>query len=261
MPSPDSSPNVTVETRDGILTVGLHRPEKKNALSLAMYAAMTAALRAGQADPAVRAVVLQGTADCFTSGNDIADFVSGPTPERLAPIFDFLGAISTYEKPIVAAVNGLAVGIGTTMLLHCDLVCAGESARFQLPFVNLGLVPEAASSLLLPRLAGSQRAAELLMLGEMFSATTAREIGLANRVTPDAECQTAGRELAAKLVAKPAAALRQTKSLLKKGSAALVREVIAEESKLFIEHLQSPEAAEAFTAFLERRKPDFSQFE
>ncbi len=261
MSSSESPAHVQAETRDGILTISLHRPEKKNALSLAMYVAMTAALRAGQSDRAVRAIVLQGTADCFTSGNDIADFVSGPTPERLAPIFDFLGTISAYEKPIVAAVNGLAVGIGTTMLLHCDLVCAGESARFQLPFVNLGLVPEAASSLLLPRLAGSQRAAELLMLGEMFSAATAREIGLANRVTADAECQAAAREFAAKLVAKPAAALRLTKSLLKKGSAALVREVITEEGRLFAGCLQSPEAAEAFTAFHERRKPDFSKFE
>ena len=261
MPSTDPTPPVHLNTSDGILTISLHRPEKKNALSLAMYVAMTAALRAGQADPAVRAVVMQGTADCFTSGNDIADFVSGPTPERLAPIFDFLGTISTCEKPIVAAVNGLAVGIGTTMLLHCDLVCAGESARFQLPFVNLGLVPEAASSLLLPRLAGSQRAAELLMLGEMFSAATAREMGLVNRVTADAECQAAAREFAAKLVAKPAAALRLTKLLLKKGSAALVREVITEEGRLFAGCLQSPEAAEAFTAFHERRKPDFSKFE
>ncbi len=261
MSTPNPSPNVQISTSDGILTIGLHRPEKKNALSLAMYVAMTSALRVGQDDPAVRAVVIQGTADCFTSGNDIADFVSGPTPERLAPIFDFLAIISTYEKPIVAAVNGLAVGIGTTLLLHCDLVCAGESARFQLPFINLGLVPEAASSLLLPRLAGSHRAAELLMLGEMFSAATAREIGLVNRVTPDRECQAAARELAAKLVAKPAAALRLTKALLKKRSAASVRDVMTEESNLFVARLKSPEAAEAFTAFLERRKPDFSKFE
>lgn len=261
MSSPDPNPNVHVSTSDGIVTVSLYRPEKKNALSLAMYVAMTAALRAGQSDPAVRAVVIQGTSDCFTSGNDIADFVSGPSPERLAPIFDFLGIISTYEKPVVAAVNGLAVGIGTTLLLHCDLVCAGESARFQLPFVNLGLVPEAASSLLLPRLAGSHRAAELLMLGEMFSAATARDIGLVNRVTSDAECQAAARELAVKLVAKPAAALRLTKSLLKKASAPLVRQVMSEESNHFVARLKSPEAAEAFTAFLERRKPDFSKFE
>jgi enoyl-CoA hydratase/carnithine racemase len=261
MSSPDSSANVQVEIRDAILTISLHRPEKKNALSLAMYVAMTAALRAGHADATVRAVVLQGTADCFTSGNDIADFVSGPTPERLAPIFDFLGTISTYEKPVVAAVNGLAVGIGTTMLLHCDLVCCGEGARFQLPFVNLGLVPEAASSLLLPRLAGYHRAAELLMLGEMFNAATAREIGLVNRVTPDGECATAAREFAAKLVAKPAAAVRLTKSLLKKGSAAAVGQVIKEEGELFAKRLQSPEAAEAFAAFLERRKPDFSKFQ
>jgi enoyl-CoA hydratase/carnithine racemase len=261
MSSSDSTANVQVETRDAILTISLHRPEKKNALSLAMYGAMTAALRAGQADAAVRAVVLQGTPDCFTSGNDIADFVSGPTPERLAPIFDFLGTLSTYEKPVVAAVNGLAVGIGTTMLLHCDLVCAGESARFQLPFVNLGLVPEAASSLLLPRLAGYHRAAEMLMLGEMFSVATAREVGLVNRVTPDGECQAAARELAGKLAARPAAAVRLTKSLLKKGLAAQVRETMAEEANYFAARLQSPEAAEAFAAFLERRKPDFSKFQ
>ncbi len=260
MASPDPAANVQAETRDAILTISLQRPEKKNALSLAMYGAMAAALRAGQADTAVRAVVLQGTTDCFTSGNDIADFVSGPTPERLAPIFEFLGTISTYEKPLVAAVNGLAVGIGTTMLLHCDLVCAGESARFQMPFVNLGLVPEAASSLLLPRLAGYHRAAELLMLGEMFNAVTAREVGLVNRLTPDAECQAAAREFAGRLATKPAAAVRLTKSLLKKGSAAAVRDTMAEEAGLFATRLQSPEAAEAFAAFLERRKPDFSKF-
>ena len=261
MPSPEASAHVSVEIGDAILTIRLHRPEKKNALSLAMYGAMTAALRAGQADAAVRAVMLQGTADCFTSGNDIADFVSGPTPERLAPIFEFLGAISTYEKPIVAAVNGLAVGIGTTMLLHCDLVCCGEGARFQLPFVNLGLVPEAASSLLLPRLAGYHRAAELLMLGEIFNAATAREIGLVNRVAPDADCPAAAREFATKLAAKPAAAVRLTKSLLKKRSAAEVRETMAEEAGHFAARLQSPEAGEAFAAFLERRKPDFSKFQ
>jgi enoyl-CoA hydratase/carnithine racemase len=261
MSSADTTANVQVETREAILTISLHRPEKKNALSLAMYGAMTAALRTGLTDAAVRAVVLQGTSDCFTSGNDIADFVSGPTPERLAPIFDFLGTISTYEKPVVAAVNGLAVGIGTTMLLHCDLVCAGENARFQLPFVNLGLVPEAASSLLLPRLAGYHRAAEMLMLGEMFNATTAREVGLVNRVTSDGECQAAAREFAGKLSARPAAAVRLTKSLLKKGSAARVRETMAEEANLFATRLQSPEAAEAFAAFLERRKPDFSKFQ
>jgi enoyl-CoA hydratase/carnithine racemase len=261
MSSSDPSANVTVETRDAILTISLHRPEKKNALSLSMYGAMTAALRGAQADAAVRAVVMQGTADCFTSGNDIADFVSSPTPERLAPIFDFLGAISTYEKPVIAAVNGLAVGIGTTMLLHCDLVCCGEGARFQLPFVNLGLVPEAASSLLLPRLAGYHRAAELLMLGEMFNAATAREIGLVNRVTPDAECQAAAREFASKLVTRPAAAVRLTKALLRKASAAQVRDTMAEEAGHFATRLQSPEAAEAFAAFLERRKPDFSRFQ
>ena len=261
MSSPESSPNVNVETRDGILTISLHRPEKKNALSLAMYLAMTAALEVGQTDPAVRAVVLQGTADCFTSGNDIADFISGPTPDRLAPIFDFLGAVSTFEKPLVAAVNGLAIGIGTTLLLHCDLACAGESARFQMPFVNLGLVPEAASSLLLPRLAGHQRAAELLLLGEMFTAATAREIGLVNRVAPDADCQSAARELAIKVAAQPPAAVRLAKSLLKKNSAARVREVMTEEGKLFATRLQSPEAAEAFVAFMERRKPDFSKFQ
>ena len=178
-----------------------------------------------------------------------------------AALLEFLGTISTYEKPVIAAVNGLAVGIGTTMLLHCDLVSCGEGARFQLPFVNLGLVPEAASSLLLPRLAGYHRAAELLMLGEMFNAATAREIGLVNRVTPDAECQAAAREFALKLVTRPAAAVRLTNALLRKASAAQVRDTMAEEAGHFAARLQSPEAAEAFAAFLERRKPDFSRFQ
>jgi enoyl-CoA hydratase/carnithine racemase len=261
MGTDQTSPNIVVESAEAILTVSLRRPEKKNALSLAMYTALASALRAGDSDSAVRAVVLQGTADCFTSGNDIADFVSNPTPERLAPIFDFLGVLSTLGKPVVAAVNGLAVGIGTTMLLHCDLVCCGEGARFQLPFVNLGLVPEAASSLLLPRLAGYHRAAELLMLGEMFSAVTAREIGLVNRVTPDAECQSAAREFAAKLASRPAAAVRLTKSLLKHNLVSAIRNTIADEASHFAARLQSPEAAEAFAAFMERRKPDFSKFQ
>ena len=249
------------EIGDGVLTIRINRPEKKNALTLAMYEAITAALKAGQSDPAVRCVLITGVENAFTSGNDIMDFIQAPPVDESSPVMQFLQTIPVFEKPIVAAVNGVAIGIGTTLLLHCDLVYAGEGARFQLPFVNLGLVPEAGSSYILPQMVGYQRAAELILLGEAFGAQKAYEVGIVNQVVPDEETFSLAREKAMALAQKAPAALRLSRSLLRQGSARAVQETIVRESSHFASRLQSPEAAEAFQAFMERRKPDFSQFE
>lgn len=256
-----SNPLVLSERHGAIHRLAFNRPDKKNALTLAMYEALTAGLREAAADPAVRVVVLEGDDHCFTAGNDIADFASGFSEEKFAPIFHFLEAIHRFEKPIIARVNGNAVGIGTTVLLHCDMVIAGESAKFCLPFTNLGLCPEAASSWLLPRLMGHQRASELLLLGHPFPASKALELGLINYVLPDSETRDAAWSAAEVISQQPAASVRLAKSLLKKGHAETVSAVMLDEARLFGERLRSPEAAEAFAAFAARRKPDFSKFD
>jgi enoyl-CoA hydratase/carnithine racemase len=253
------SENILTEMREGILCIEMRRPEKKNALTSAMYAAMADALERAEREDAVRVVLIHGQPGLFTAGNDLADFLNGPgDPDR--PVFRFLRGIAAAPKPLVAAVSGNAVGVGTTMLLHCDLVYAGASARFQLPFVNLGLCPEAASSLLLPRLVGHQRAAELLFFGEPFDAARARDIGLVNAIHADAELMDAALASARKLASQPAASLRATKMLMKKAHAALVSQAMQDEGVVFQKQLASPEAKEAFSAFLEKRKPDFSRF-
>ena len=207
----------------------------------------------------MRVVLIHGQPEVFTAGNDLGDFLDGPTNDPDRPVFRFLRNIAAAEKPLVAAVAGNAVGVGTTMLLHCDLVYAGESARFQLPFVNLALCPEAASSLLLPRLVGHPRAAELLFFGEPFGAAKAYEMGLANAIHPDAALLDVALERARKLATLPAASLRETKRLLKQSVAALVPQVMQAEGEIFTRQLASPEAREAFAAFLAKRKPDFSK--
>ena len=179
--------HILTEKRDGILRIEFNRPEKKNAITVAMYQAMAEALADGARDAAIRVVLFHGKPDAYTAGNDLQDFLADPPKAKTAPSFRFLRAISSFPKPIVAAVSGLAVGIGTTMLLHCDLVYAAPGTRFSLPFVNLALCPEAASSFLLPRLAGYQRAAELLFFGEPFPVETAKEIGLVNAIVPAKE--------------------------------------------------------------------------
>jgi enoyl-CoA hydratase/carnithine racemase len=252
--------HVLISAADRVLRVRLNRPEKKNALTHAMYDALTAALERAEADPAIRAITLTGTGDSFSSGNDLADFLQQPAQSGESPVMRFLAAIARAPKPIVAGVNGLAVGIGVTMLLHCDLVYAAEGASFQLPFVNLGLVPEAASSLLLPRLAGHQRAAELMLLGERFDAGAARAIGLVNAVVPAASLDAELDARAAALAAKPPAALRLAKALLK-GDAAGVPARMAAEAAHFAQALRSPEAREAMEAFMQKRKPDFARFD
>jgi enoyl-CoA hydratase/carnithine racemase len=248
--------------RDGpVLRLQINRPEKKNALTLDMYVQMTAALEAADRDPAVRVILIHGGADSFTSGNDLQDFVQAPPVGDDSPVGKFITAISQARKPLVAAVAGAAVGIGTTMLLHCDFVYAAENTRFQLPFVNLALLPEAGSSLLLPMRVGHLRAAELLMLGEPFAAAKALQCGLVTEVSADAPAALkAAQATAAKLAAKPPAALHLTKLLLKGPHAKQLAAQVADETRYFEEQVRSPEAAEAFHAFFEKRAPNFAQF-
>ena len=244
----------------GILQVGIQRPEKKNALTLAMYDALTAALETAENDDHIRIILLHGTENCFTSGNDLHDFAKNPPQGENSPVFRFLRAISCATKPLVAMVSGDAVGIGTTMLLHCDLVYADETARFQLPFVNLGLCPEAASSYLLPKLVGYLQAAEILLLGETIDAEKALGLGLINAIFPAADLHQQVVNKALRLASQPPASVRLTKSLLKEHQAEHVAEVMSKEGTLFLQQLAKPEAQEAIRAFTEKRKADFTQF-
>ncbi len=252
--------HVAVSAAGGVLTLTLTRAEKKNALTHAMYDALVAGLAAAMADPAIRVCVLTGSGDSFTAGNDLLDFMQTP-PDVTgdSAVARFLGALTAFEKPLVAKVNGLAVGVGVTMLLHCDLVYADQTARLSLPFAALGLVPEAASSLLLPRLVGHQKAAELLFFGAGFSAAEAERLGLVNTAVPAAALDALVAERTAALAALAPSALRLTKRLLRSASST-VAERMREESALFVAQLHSPEVAEAIGAFLARRKPDFSHF-
>ncbi|WP_337868670.1 enoyl-CoA hydratase [Meiothermus sp.] len=251
--------NVEQVLENRILQLSFNRLERKNAITAEMYGALAQALDKANSDPAVRVVLMTGQPGIFTSGNDIQDFLENPPTGIQSPVFRFLDALSHLEKPLVAAVDGLAVGVGTTLLLHCDLVYATPEARFQLPFVNLGLVPEAASSLLLPQIAGYQRAAEMLLLGEVFSAEQALTAGLVNAIVPSHQLLEHALGIAHKLVERPAQALRLTKCLLKQPYLSQIEQVMQAEGELFIRQLTSPEAKEAFAAFIEKRKPDFSK--
>lgn len=255
-----ASEHIQTDLQDGVLCIRFNRPEKKNALTLAMYTAMADALRQADEDDGVRVVLFSGNGGAFTSGNDLVDFLKSPPTGKESPAMKFLSALSLARKPFVAAVSGAAIGIGTTMLLHCDLVYAGAGALFQMPFVNLGLCPEAGSSLLLPRMMGHQRAAALVLLGEPFNAEAAKEAGIVNIICSDKDLMETARAKALQLAAQPPDALRLAKRLLKQGYAAALLETMAEEGQNFMERLRSPEAAEALQAFLERRKPDFSRF-
>ncbi|GAB1386888.1 enoyl-CoA hydratase [Melaminivora sp.] len=261
-----SMQDILVHTEAGVSTITFNRVDKKNSITEAMYAAMADALDAAGQDAAVRCVVFQGDMAIFSAGNDIADFLqqsaqgaasAAAVGER--PVWRFLRAIASFPKPLVAAVCGPAVGIGTTLLLHCDLVYAGDNAAFSLPFVNLGLCPEAASSLLLPQMLGYHRAAEALLLGEPFLAEAALEVGLVNRVVPPSECNALAQAQARKLAAKPLTALIETKRLMKAGQAAQVAARMQEEGVSFTRLMAGPAAKEAFTAFMHKRHPDFSQ--
>lgn len=251
---------ILTHTDAGVLTITLNRVERKNSLTAQMYDVLADVLQTANHDSAVRAVVIQGHETVFSAGNDIGDFLNKPPATSDAPVFRFLRGISSFPKPIVAAVCGPAVGIGTTMLMHCDLIYAGDNAAFSMPFVNLGLCPEAASSFLAPQLMGYPRAAEALLLGEPFMAETALEMGLINRIVPPAEANALAQRQALKLAAKPLSSLLETKRLMKKGNAGMIAERMAEEGDSFGRMLQEPAAREAFSAFMEKRRPDFSAF-
>ncbi|MGN7100817.1 enoyl-CoA hydratase [Ralstonia holmesii] len=252
--------SIRTETVDGVLTLTFDRPDRKNAITAAMYQTLADALVAAETDPAIRVIVLAGHESVFTAGNDLEDFMKNPPKDESAPVHQFLKAISTATKPLIASVSGAAVGVGTTMLLHCDLVYASETAKLSMPFAQLGLCPEAASSLLLPQLAGYHRAADKLLFGEPFDASEARELGLVNRVLPAGELDAFVRTQARKLTLLPPASLRATKRLMKEGATPQIAERMSVEGKQFGEMLRAPEAREAFTAFFEKRRPDFSKF-
>ena len=252
--------DISTSKDKGIFTIEFNRPEKKNAITAAMYQAMADALKEADADAEVRVILIQGKPEIFTAGNDLEDFLKNPPKGSDSPVFRFMAALSRVAKPVVAAVSGAAVGIGTTLLMHCDLVYAADNAKFSMPFTQLGLCPEFGSSALLPQMAGHQRAAEKLMLGEPFLAAEAHGLGIVTKVLPLAELFAYAQAQAAKLAALPASSIRTTKRLMKGSQSAALDAKMAEEGKSFGEMLGSPEAKEAFTAFFEKRKPDFTKF-
>ena len=251
------SEGVAISSADGILSIRFSRPDKKNAITRTMYLAMAEALLS--VDNGVRAVVFTGEGDSFSAGNDLKDFLAAPPQDDDHPTVHFIRALPKVQVPMVAAVQGSAVGIGTTLLLHCDLVVAATNAQFALPFTKLGLVPEAGSSLLLPQLMGYQRAASMLLLGETISAAQAERFGLVTHLVELADLEKTTQAVLAKLRALPPAALRATKALMKT-HVARTSTRIDEELAVFQQRLASPELKEAATAFLEKRQPDFSKF-
>ena len=258
------SQHIRTGVLNGVATIEIARPEKKNALTAEMYTAMAQALAGAQADGNVRSVLITGQPGIFTSGNDIEDFMSRPpgqgSDSEASPVFRFLHALTTFEKPVVAAVTGAAIGVGTTMLLHCDFVYVSDEARLAMPFVGLGLVPEYASSLLVPQLMGQRRAAEKLLLGDPFTGEQAVECGIANAVLPAGEVMAQARRVAERFNQLPPGAVRDAKRLMRAPQRELVLQTIRIEGDIFGQRLRSPEAREAFQAFFEKRRPDFSQF-
>ena len=259
--------SIKTATLNGVATIEIARPEKKNALTVAMYQAMTDALNAAKADPAVRAVLITGQPGIFTSGNDIEDFMSRGTggagagsEDSESPVFKFMRALLDCDKPVVAAVTGAAVGIGTTLLLHCDFVYVSDEARLAMPFVALGLVPEFASSLVVPQLMGHRRAAEKLLLGDPFTPEQAVECGIANAVLPAGEVVNHARRIAERFNSLPPGAVREAKQLMRGPQHQQTLQTIRTEGEIFARRLRSPEAMEAFQAFFQKRKPDFSKF-
>lgn len=255
------SEHILVEREGGLLTLRLNRADKKNALTRAMYSQMAEVLDAANADRSVRVVLITGGPECFTSGNDVADFLQAPPTGMDSPVFQFMRALFDFEKPVVAAVAGPAVGIGTTLLLHCDLVYVSRDAKLRTPFVNLGLCPEFGSSLLLPQLLGPARAAEVLLLGETFTGAQAAEWGIAGAALEGGASTLAkAREMALRFLDLAPSAVADSKRLMRAPGREQLRKVIEEEGALFGQRLRSPEAIEALSAFMQRRKPDFSRF-
>ncbi|WP_423680786.1 MULTISPECIES: enoyl-CoA hydratase [unclassified Undibacterium] len=256
--------DILTHKENGILTINFNRPEKKNAITAAMYQAMADALRDAESDNAVRAILITGKPEIFTAGNDLEDFMKNASSlassEAVPPVYQFMQALNESSKPVIAAVSGAAVGIGTTLLMHCDLIYLADNAKLSMPFTQLGLCPEFASSMIFQKIVGYQRAAEKLMLGEPFSAQEALEMGFVNKVVPLEELLPYAQQVAAKIVALPAASIRVTKRLMKANQPAEVSAKMLEENKHFAAMLHGPEAREAFMAFFQKRKPDFSQF-
>jgi len=240
--------------RDAVLALGFNRPEKRNAITADMYQALASHIAAAEADEGVRVLLFHGLPEVFTSGNDIEDFAQRPPMGEDTPVFAFLRAMSEAKKPLVACVNGNAVGIGNTMLLHCEMAIAGDDARFAMPFAQLGLVPEFASSYLLPLAAGYQRAAEMLLLGEPFDAERALEAGIVTRVVPAARALDEAWAIAQRIAALPAKSVMVTKALLKAARAGAVREQLSAEGAHFRAMLTEPAARAALAAFLARRR-------
>ncbi|MEW6705094.1 MAG: enoyl-CoA hydratase [Pseudomonadota bacterium] len=252
--------SIKIATLNGVATVEIARPEKKNALTIAMYQAMADAINAAQANNAVRALLITGQPGIFCSGNDLEDFMQRPVSSEDAAPFQFMRALLGCDKPVVAAVTGAAIGIGTTLLLHCDFVYVSDEARLAMPFTSLGLVPEFASSLMVPRLLGNVRAAEKLLLGDPFTPAEAVECGIANAVLPAGEVVNHARRIAERFNQLPPGAVRESKRLMRAALAEQIPPVIRKEAEVFGQRLRSPEAREAFMAFFEKRKPDFSKF-
>jgi enoyl-CoA hydratase/carnithine racemase len=251
---------VHVTLNGAILEVAIDRPSRRNALTHAMYEGLVAALERAAHDEAVRVVLFHGLGGHFTAGNDLAEFASNPPVDTTSPVFRFLRALVSAEKPLMAAVEGHAVGIGTTMLLHCDLSYAAPSAKFRMPFVDLALVPEGASSLLVPRMVGLAKASELLLLAEGFSGTEAERYGIVSRTAPEGEVLSFARAKALALAAKAPEAVRRSKALLRGRDRNAIDEALVEEAAIFLARLRSPELQEAVGAFMEKRSPDFSKF-
>ena len=250
--SPD--PHIAYHVNKGVFVVQINRPDKKNALTRSMYAALAEGINTADRDSDIRVIVLRGVEGCFTSGNDVNDFVRSTDPGAERPSVQFMKAISGAHKPILAAVDGMAIGIGTTMLLHCDLIYASEDSFLQLPFAGLGLCPEAGSSLLLPQIAGHQRACELLLLGERFSAKKARDYGIVNEVVPSADLIDYVMAKAQQLARMPADAVQTSKALIKRNQATQMNDTIQAELLQFTRLLQSPESQAIFQAFLNKKK-------
>ena len=256
------SDHINIETTDSVLTIGINRPEKKNALNGAMYFAVRDALIAGHDDQNVRAVIIYGLGGDFTAGNDLKEFLEfSSTDQETFPAKEFLDVLIPYSKPVIAAVDGLAVGIGATMTIHCDLVYASEEARFQMPFVNLGLNPEAGSSYALPQLIGYHNAAEVILLGGMVTAKRAYDMGFVNAVVKQSELMDTAMTAAQRITELPPGPIRLAKSMMKKHFNDKIMETNEHEFNSFLDGLSSPEASEAVRAFMEKRKPDFSRFQ
>lgn len=256
-----SSELVATEIADGVMRIRLNRADKKNALLQAMYVDLAEAFAEADRNPAVRAVLLHGTDGVFCAGNDIVDFLKSPRFDKEAPVLRFMHGMAACVKPIVVAVAGPAIGVGATLLAHADLAYAAPSARFQFPFVNIGICPEFASTYLLPRAIGHVQAAELLLLGEPFTAERALDARLINAVIPEAELEAHALKQAQKLAAQPPTAMRTSKELLKRWRKDFLDEVIDIEANHFGPMLDQPEAKEAMSAFVQKRKPDFSRFQ